>query len=169
MAVSLNPDENCNNAIGNQSVYGIGQFVIGIVMCFISILWISVITSRRIAALLGNYSNLGVINVLQGQHSKTKSANAEDELKKHTRLAIINLSFVSILICFYVAMIMTDWGTITTNSSTKSPTSGNTSMWMQAVGAWVAAGLYIVGLLIPSFSILPESIWELKFNFIQSN
>ncbi len=62
-------------------------------------------------------------------------------------------------------MIMTDWGTITKQADTGSPTSGKTSMWMQAVGAWVAVGLYILGLIIPSFKILPESIWDLKFEF----
>jgi hypothetical protein len=35
-------------------------------------------------------------------------------------------------------------------------------MWMQAVGGWIAAGLYIVGLILPKFSFLPKSIWDLQ-------
>jgi len=165
VAVSLNPDEQCNPSVGNQHLYGIGQFIIGIVICFISILWVSVITSRRIAGLLGNYSNLGVLSVVQGRYSGTKNENAEEQLEKHTHLAVLNLSFVCILICFYISMILTNWGTIAKETDTTHPTAGTTSMWMQALAAWVAIGLYIVGLIIPSFKILPDSIWELKFNF----
>jgi hypothetical protein len=164
-AVSLNPDAECNANVGNHYLYGIGQFVIGIFVCFLSILWIAVITSRRLASLLGSYSNLGVFQVIQGQHSGTQNTSAREELEKHTHLAILNLSFVFVLICFYIAMIMTNWGTITKDHNTDSPTSGKTSMWMQAIGAWVAVGLYILGLIIPSFKILPESIWDLKFEF----
>lgn len=169
VAVSLNPDSDCNPSIGQQGIYGIGQYVIGIVVSFISILWISAITSRRISSLLGNYSNLGVLSVVQGKHSKTETTNAKEELERHAHLAILNLSFVCILICFYISMIMTNWGTITKDSETLSPSSGSTSMWMQAVGAWVAVGLYIVGLIIPHFKLLPDSIWELQFNFGNSD
>jgi hypothetical protein len=129
--------------------------------------WVSVITSRRIASLLSNnsFTSLGVASVVQGRHSGTKSQNAEEQLEKHTRVAVINLSFVCILICFYIAMILTNWGTITKDTETNRPTSGTTSMWMQAIGAWVAVGLYSVGLILPHFKLLPDSIWELKFNF----
>ena len=165
VAVSLNPDEKCNPSVGNQNLYGIGQFIIGVFVCFISILWISVITSRRIASLLGNYSNLGVISVVQGRYSGTKNQNAEEQLEKHTHLVVLNLSVVCILICFYIAMILTNWGTIAKDSDTSRPTAGVVSMWMQAIGAWVAVGLYIVGLIVPTFKLLPDNIWELKFNF----
>lgn len=167
VAVSLNPDEDCNPSIGSQQYYGIGQFAIGIVVSLISIVWVSVITSRRIASLLSNnsFTNVGVASVIQGRHSGTKHKSVEHHLEKHTRVAVINLSFVCILICFYISMILTNWGTITKDSETDRPTSGRTSMWMQAIGAWAAIALYTVGLILPHFKILPDNIWELKFNF----
>lgn len=167
VAVSLNPDEACNPSVGNQNLYGIGQLVIGIVVCGISIVWVSVITSRRIAWLLGNnsYKSVGVLSVIQGQHSGTKNRSADDQLEKHTHVTVLNLSFVCILICFYIAMILTNWGTVTKNAEANRPTSGTTSMWMQAAGAWIAVGLYIVGIVLPTFKFLPDNIWELRFNF----
>jgi hypothetical protein len=163
VAVSLNPDDACNPTVGNQTIYGVGQFVIGIVVCFLSILWISVITTRTLATLLG--SATGVLNVAIGNHSGTTTSGAVEELEKHKHVAVLNLNFIFVLILFYISMIMTDWGTITTASpaDTPGPTAGNTSMWMQATGAWIAVGLYIVGLIKPAFKLLPESIWDLKF------
>lgn len=166
VSVSLNPDEDCNPSIGNQNLYGIGQLIIGIVVCFISILWVSVITSRRIAWLLGNnsYKSVGVLSVIQGQHSGTKNRSTSDQLEKHTRVTVLNLSLVCVLICFYISMILTNWGTVTKDSEADRPTSGTTSMWMQAIGAWTAVGLYTLGLILPTFKLLPDNIWELKFN-----
>ncbi len=118
----------------------------------------------------------GIFNVVTGKHSGAESGNVKDELGRHTRIAvgniniifkkyyvmifqIVNLSAVFILISFYISMIMTNWGT----SSVDANANGSiTSMWMQAIGAWLAAGLYVVGLILPAFKFLPESIWDLQ-------
>lgn len=165
VSVSLNPREECNPTNGHTELYGVGPFIVGIVISFVSILWISIMTSRRLSGLVGTGSSLGV-NVLQGRQSSVESFGAKDQLAKRTRVSILNLSFVFILISFYIAMIMTNWGTVQSGDSTgNSPAAGSTSMWMQAIGAWIALGLYIVGMVLPKFKFFPESIWELQPKF----
>jgi hypothetical protein len=53
-AVSINPDRNCNPTIGTDSIYGVGPQVIGLVISFFSIFYISAMTSRRMAAIMGS-------------------------------------------------------------------------------------------------------------------
>lgn len=52
-AVSINPDRECNPTIGTGGVYGVGPQVIGLAISFLSIIWLSGMTSRRMAAILG--------------------------------------------------------------------------------------------------------------------
>ena len=54
VAVSLNPSASCNANLastGNNFIYGLGPSILGIICSFLSILWISQITSRRIAGI----------------------------------------------------------------------------------------------------------------------
>ena len=62
-------------------------------------------------------------------------------------------------------MTLTNWGTLPESNDGQdheSTNSGNVSMWMQAVGAWIAIGLYVLGLIMPNFKIFPTSIWDLR-------
>lgn len=70
-------------------------------------------------------------------------------------------SVVYSLLCFYVGMVLTNWGNLTHRGETESPQAGKTSMWFQAAGAWIAAGLYIIALLMPTCRVFPRSIWDL--------
>lgn len=52
-AVSINPDRSCNPTIGTDGFYGVGPQVIGLAISFLSIIWLSGMTSRRMAAIMG--------------------------------------------------------------------------------------------------------------------
>lgn len=163
-AVSLNPDRECNPTISTEKVYGVGPKVIGLVLALLSITWTSVMASRRIASILGagGITQSGVLNVVSGSHSGSKSSNVKENLKSQLRVTVMNFNMIFILLSFYIAMILTNWGTIVAADDSHSTHGGNISMWMQAVGAWIAISFYIVGLLIPQFRILPRSVWDLQ-------
>lgn len=54
--MSLNPDADCNPASSNEAMdeatYGLGPLVIGLLLSFVSICWISVMTTHRMTAIL---------------------------------------------------------------------------------------------------------------------
>lgn len=168
VAVSLNPDAHCNPTLSTRSLYGVGPRVVGLALSLTSILWVAVITSRRMASLMGSGGILsgGVVSVIAGSHSGAGKSDTKDELKKNLRTTVMNINAVYILICFYVAMTLSNWGTLSLRGDEASSSSGgHVSMWMQASGAWVVVALYVVGLLLPTFQILPRSIWDLQPKF----
>ncbi len=178
-AVSLNPNIQCNSSLASndsQWTYGLGPVVIGIVLSFISILWVSVVTSRQITNLMsaGPLPFVGLLSVIVGRNSGAESGGItgpDVDFKGKLRTSVMNLNVIYVLIAFYISMIMTNWGTVVLlddNSKMGStPSAGSTSMWMQAVGAWIAIALYVVSLLIPSFkTCLPTSVWDLQFNSV---
>ena len=61
-AVSLNPDTHCNptlNSGGGGGKYGLGPQVLGLLVAFLSIVWASVMTTRRMAHVLGAGGAMG--------------------------------------------------------------------------------------------------------------
>jgi hypothetical protein len=163
-SVSLNPDRDCNPTLSTESVYGVGPRVIGLVIAFLSILWVSVMTTRRMAHIMGagGITGSGMFNVGTGSHSGVRTSDTKEALKGSLRVTVMNLNVIFISLAFYISMILTNWGTIAVDNDSQSPNGGSVSMWMQAVGGWIAAGLYIVGLILPKFSFLPKSIWDLQ-------
>ena len=166
-AVSLNPDTDCNPTLSTEKVYGVGPQVIGLVLAFLSILWVSVMTTRRMAHVMGagGITNSGMLNVGSGSHSGARTSSTKEALQTSLRVTVMNLNVIFAALAFYVAMILTNWGTIVVDEDSSSPNGGSVSMWMQAVGGWIAVGMYIVGLILPKFRILPRSIWDLQPQF----
>jgi hypothetical protein len=110
----------------------------------------------------GSFTENGILNVASGSHSGKKGVGTNEALKGELHVTVMNLNVVFILLAFYMSMILTNWGTIVVDNDSEYTSSGTLSMWMQASGAWIATSLYIVGLVLPKFSFLPKSIWDLQ-------
>jgi magnesium-transporting ATPase (P-type) len=167
-AVSLSPDENCNPTLSTHGVYGVGPKVIGLILSAISIVWVAVMTARRMASLMshGGVLTSGIVNVVTGSHSGMRESNTTKDLENNLTTTMMNFNFIFIMICFYISMTLTNWGTLSlARDKSNSSHASNTSMWMHASGAWIVLGLYIFGLILPTFRILPRSIWDLQPKF----
>lgn len=166
-AVALNPSPECNPTITNNKLYGVGPKVIGLVLSFLAILYTSVLVTRRMSAIMsaGGATSSGFMSVASGSHSGKSATGAEDQLAKSLRTTVFNLNVIFILLSFYIAMTLTNWGTLPEPSDGmdhSSTNAGHVSMWMQACGAWIAISLYVLGLILPKFKFFPTSIWDLK-------
>jgi hypothetical protein len=165
-AVALNPSAQCNPTVSDSKLYGVGPKVIGLVLSFLAIFYTSVLVTRRMSAIMsaGGMTSSGFMNVASGSHSGKAKTGAEDQLAKSLRTTIFNLNLIFILLSFYIAMTLTNWGTLPEPSTGtgSSTNAGHVSMWMQACGAWIAIGLYVLGLILPKFKFFPTSIWDLK-------
>jgi hypothetical protein len=159
-ALTLNPDEACNATAKSNSKYL--ALVLGVVLAFVSIAWIAIITCKRIVAVVnsGGVASSSLWRILTGRATE-KPKNGAIDYKKSLRSSIIYASAIYSLLSFYIGMVLTNWGTVTNNGNTENPQAGTTSMWFQAAGAWIAAGLYIVALLMPTCRICPRSVWDL--------
>lgn len=180
-AVALNPDAACNASLANSGdMYGVGPMVLGLIMSFLSILYITLVAARKIATMMsaGPLPLVGLLGIVAGYKSSAEYGTTGTKLDFDTvgvKVLVINLSFVFLLVTFYISMVMTNWGTIVsgfdsvgaaTSGAAKLASSlaaGSMSMYMNAVGGWVATVLYIVGLLIPRWAdCCPTSIWNLR-------
>ena len=83
--------------------------------------------------------------------------------KKKLRSSIFFLTVVFVLVGFYVSMVLTNWGNIPKSAQVStSPTNGYFCMWIQAIGGWIAIGLYLVALLVEDVKkLLPKSVWDM--------
>ena len=61
----------------------------------------------------------------------------------------VQVSFVFLLISGYYAMVLTNWGTMQSNSSQSDPRNGSAAMWIQAAGQWIAVVIYLWSLVAP--------------------
>ena len=107
----------------------------------------------------------GMLNVTTGTHSGSRTSSTEEALTSNLRVTVMNLNVVFVCLSFYLAMILTNWGTISAHDDSNTPTGGTVSMWMQAVGGWIAVALYMLGLVLPKFKFLPRSVWDLQPKF----
>ena len=174
--VTLNPDIACNPSLAND--YGLGPMVLGLIMSFLSVIYITFIAARKIATLIatGPLPLTGLLGVIVGYKSSADYGymGKLDFDNTNMKIMVVNLSFVYLLVTFYVSMVMTSWGTFTGFESIGGSTNGlaeiassvsasSVSMYMNAFGGWVAVALYILGLCIPKWSdCLPASIWNLR-------
>merc|ERR1719473_762316 len=105
------------------------------------------------------------MSVASGSHSgKSKTGvDVKNQLKRALRTTVFNLNFIFVALSFYISMTLTNWGTLPKEDMDGEATNaGHVSMWMQACGAWIAIGLYILGLILPNFKFFPTSIWDLR-------
>jgi hypothetical protein len=170
-SVSLNPRTECNSSLANnaeEGMYGVGPMAIGIILSFVSFAYVVYFTSRSITKFLSEDLPLrNLLNVvLLGNTSGTKYSITGTKLDFEAKLRsiLLYLSVVLVLLVFYESMIFTNWGNIASdNAVITSVSAGIVSMYMNAVGAWITIGLYLVALLIPRWGdCLPNSVWDLK-------
>jgi hypothetical protein len=169
-SVSLNPREECNSSLANSSdgYYGVGPMVIGLILSFVSIFFIAAFTSRSIVKFLATdlpLKNLLSV-VLLGSNSGVVYSVTGTALDFKNKLRSILLCFTVTYSCmaFYISMVMTNWGiSASDNEIVSSVAAGNTAMFMNAAGAWVALSFYLVALLVPRWKdCLPTSVWDLR-------
>jgi hypothetical protein len=115
-------------------------------------------------------SGSGLLVVVAGGRSGSQGDGGmmgSPDFKKHLYVSMMNLNFTFSLICFYIAMVMTNWGYITNGDNVSyesvSITSGSVSMYMAASAAWIVIILYIFALIMPDFGCFPKEVWNLEF------
>ena len=180
-AVSLNPNPDCNvdlKSAGDK--FGLGPVVMGLIFSFLSVAYITYFAACKIATIIaaGPVPFTGLIGVIVGYKSSAdygKIGNKVDFEASNLRVLILNLNVIFIFVTCYIAMVMTNWGSIVGFQSVGSATDGlaelassvgnaSVSMYLNAIAGWIAAILYILALCIPSWSdCLPSSVWDLKF------
>lgn len=81
----------------------------------------------------------------------TAASLSEEQKAERSR----TLKFHSVMACsaMYMAMVLTNWGSPTTESSSSDDAAtheqGSASMWIKIVSQWIAAGLYYWSLVAP--------------------
>lgn len=174
--VSKNPDGQCNPQLGGNDAWGIA---IGLSLTAISLAWTgfswtaedrlnldNVQTPRSVTGLMQNTSNgvnleqpfldpedqraTGLVTQSDGTPSAANGLVSGEGLWK--------LNVVMALICCFVAMILTGWGTITVvkeeENNAANPTIGRVNMTMIGISQWAAILLYIWTLVAPR--LFPE-------------
>lgn len=168
-SVSLNPKQECNSSLANSAgEYGVGPMVIGLILSFLSIFFVAAFTSRSIVKFLA--TDLPLKNLLSvvlfGTNSGVSYSITGTVLDFEEKLRSILLWFTVVFTCmtFYIAMVMTNWGTaVSNNELVSSVAAGNVSMFMNAAGAWVCLAFYLLALLVPRWKdCCPSSVWDLK-------
>eukprot|EP01006_Ploeotia_vitrea_P040218 TRINITY_DN66412_c9_g2_i2.p1 TRINITY_DN66412_c9_g2~~TRINITY_DN66412_c9_g2_i2.p1 ORF type:complete len:470 (+),score=-43.06 TRINITY_DN66412_c9_g2_i2:59-1468(+) len=156
MSVSLNPDTECNPFAdeSNTNSYGSGPAIAGLLFSFISIVYMSTITTRAVSALIVSGD---ATNIVRG---KTSGASSAPDYKKKLRSSVFFYNIVYAFVCLYLAMINTNWGLRIRSVTVANPHTSRLGMWMQASAAWIIIALYVVSLILPFFDFMPKSVWD---------
>lgn len=170
-SVSLNPRAECNSSLANNAgdgMYGVGALWIGIILSLLSFLYTIYFSARSITKFLAEDLPLrNLVNVvLLGKTSGVEYSYAGPKLDFDSKLRsiLLYLTCVLCLIVFYLSMVFTNWGTIASdNEVITSIAAGDVAMYMNAAGAWIAIGLYLIALIFPQWGdCMPKSVWDLK-------
>ena len=170
--VSKNPDGQCNPQLGGSDAWGIA---IGLTLTAVSLAWtgfswtaeerlnIDNVQSARSVTGLSPESNSTSVNLDQPfldpeDRPATGLVTESDSMPSaaNGRLAgagVWKLNVVMALICCFVAMILTGWGTITEikedENNAANPTVGRVNMAMIGISQWTAILLYLWTLVAP--------------------
>ncbi len=84
---------------------------------------------------------------------KTRAASTTSASEPFTdetlKTLLMQISLVFLLVSGYYAMVLTNWGTVQSGHAIDQKRTGETSMWIQAAGEWIAILLYIWSLIAP--------------------
>ena len=154
--MSLNPDTDCNPFADEGSVndYGSGPAIAGLIISFISIVYMSTITTRSVSALIVSGD---VTKIVRG---KSSGASSAPDYKKRLRSSVFFFNIVYVFLCFYLAMVNTNWGLRVQSVTVANPHTSRLGMWMQAAAAWIIICFYVLALVTPVFDIIPKSVWD---------
>ncbi|KAG5184707.1 serine incorporator/TMS membrane protein [Tribonema minus] len=173
-AVSKNPDASCNPFIGSSQ--NLTSIIVGLVLTFLSLLWICASSGTSITKLLGGEAppttaslQLQVESVRNAEAAKAsgspstgmpfiaQSAPAppeEPEPDDHGDGWKFNI--VMILLSMFFGMMLTNWGVVQSDSSSienpatySDPKNGEAAMWLTAAGQWACMLLYTWTLVAP--------------------
>jgi hypothetical protein len=165
--VSKNPKHECNPYLGENDVWGI---TIGLLLTVISMIWtgwswsaearlsVDSVQSAKAVTPTAQPQAMGDVNLdvpfLAAEEQPTtgvvtdSSPASESPSLDH----VWKLNVVMALISCYVAMILTNWGTINgldENHNAANPTVGRINMTILGISQWLAIGLYSWTLLAP--------------------
>lgn len=165
--VSKNPRYECNPHLGQNDVWGI---TIGLVLTTISMIWTGWSWSAEARLSVDSVQTAKAINPVPPSHSLDNvnldvpflaaeeqptaglitgsSQTVDSPGLEH----VWKLNVVMALISCYVAMILTNWGTVNgldENHNAANPTVGRINMAILGVSQWMAIGLYSWTLIAP--------------------
>eukprot|EP00545_Synedropsis_sp_CCMP1620_P004977 CAMPEP_0119008362 /NCGR_PEP_ID=MMETSP1176-20130426/3636_1 /TAXON_ID=265551 /ORGANISM="Synedropsis recta cf, Strain CCMP1620" /LENGTH=459 /DNA_ID=CAMNT_0006960677 /DNA_START=78 /DNA_END=1457 /DNA_ORIENTATION=- len=165
--VSKNPNGSCNPQLGQNDVWGI---VIGLTLTAVSLAWTgfswsaehrltvdAVQSTKSMTPATSNPNpdgiNLDVPFLDAEQQPATGLVMEQSEGGASCGgTDIWKLNAVMALVCCWVAMILTGWGTLedlNESHNAANPTAGRVNMAMIGVSQWIAIGLYSWTLLAP--------------------
>lgn len=165
--VSKNPTYQCNPHLGENDVWGIS---IGLLLTVISMVWTgwswsaearlsvdSVQTAKAVAPppQVQSMDNLNLdVPFLAAEEQPTTGlvTNTAQVTDSPTLDHVWKLNVVMALISCYVAMILTNWGTINgldENHNAANPTVGRINMAILGISQWLAISLYSWTLIAP--------------------
>jgi hypothetical protein len=168
--VSKNPNASCNPQLGNNDVWGI---VIGLTLTAISLAWtgwswtaeerLNVEGVQSTKPVDGNtgpqVDNVNLdVPFLNADQQPTAGLVMEqhDENGTGNNSQVWKLNVVMTLICCFVAMTLTAWGTMDEvlagddhEARAANPTVGRVNMAMIGISQWLAIGLYVWTLVAP--------------------
>jgi len=163
--VGKNPHHECNPRLGENDVWGI---TIGLLLTIVSMVWtgwswsaetrLNVDSVQAAKAVPPSQSSGGDVNLdvpfLAAEEQPTtglvteQASSAESPNLDH----VWKLNVVLALISCYVAMVLTNWGTINgldENHNAANPTVGRINMAILGISQWLAIGLYSWTLVAP--------------------
>lgn len=162
--VSKNPNATCNPQLGSNDVYGI---VIGLSLTAVSLAWtgwswtaqerlnVDAVQSTRTVNSSSN-ANLDVPFLDPGDAPTSgvvmDAAEQDEDGEGSADSEVWKLNMVMALISCWVAMILTGWGALTSDSdepNIANPTAGRFNMAMIGISQWCAILLYIWTLIAP--------------------
>mmetsp|Transcript_15159 Transcript_15159/g.33160 ORF Transcript_15159/g.33160 Transcript_15159/m.33160 type:complete len:290 (-) Transcript_15159:101-970(-) len=170
--VSKNPDGQCNPQLGGNDAWGIA---IGLTLTAVSLAWtgfswtaeerLNLDNVQSARSVTGLNTSAGAVGVNLDQpfldpedQPATGLVTESDSAPSAANggmagSSVWKLNVVMALICCFVAMILTGWGTITVikedENNAANPTVGKVNMAMIGISQWTAIFLYIWTLVAP--------------------
>lgn len=161
VAVSKNPDGNCNPALGDNDVTGI---ILGIVLTLFGLAWTgwSVTAHKTVAAEsdakeeeeFKDDKAEDVNGVVLGESKTSQNYGSmedgeEQGVPSDTFSNSWKLNAILALLTCWFAMSLTSWGSIMDGGNLANPQVGRVSMWMVISSQWLMIVLYTWTLVAP--------------------
>ena len=89
-------------------------------------------------------------NGAAGDEERPAAPPEEPDGPPKTPAEVASFNLVMALMACNIAMVLTNWGSITKSGSAASPSSGQVAMWMQAAAQWTAGLLYVWTCVAPT-------------------
>lgn len=164
--VSKNPSHECNPRLGENDVWGI---TVGLLLTIVSMVWTgwswsaearltidSVQSTRPVTPTQSSSASDGVnldVPFLDADEQPTTGVVTDSSYAESpTMTEVWKLNIVMALISCYIAMVLTEWGTVNgldENHNAANPTVGRVNMAILGISQWLAISLYSWTLLAP--------------------